>query len=170
MISGWKVLLLTPFLTTHNEAIQAYYGHPMSGNYKQWADKIWEEIGPLDTYAEGPFVELNLIPRFFNTSCCLLQAKNDSIITQDLCDPDNNPSFAFYILLDGEHYNIVYPRAHWHRMEVRSVPDRILEGGEEDPVNCPYPPSPSPLPSNHLSRIFSPNQEDWTLAFHDSGD
>ena len=145
-------------MTDHSETIQAYYDYSSNDTYEQWAEKTWQEIGPLEVYAEGPFVDLHLIPRFFNSICYLVEFVDTNISCHDNFNDFKDQHVSFYIVLDEDHYNILYPRARSHRAEVHNNSELILEGGEHNPVNCPL----SPLPSEH--------QEDQTLEYHKAED
>ena len=164
-------------MSEHLETIQAYYGHLTSDSYEQWVEKTWEKIGPLEVYAEGPFVDLYLIPKFFETICYLVQLVDNTITSQNNLQSEDQCDTAFYIILEGEHYNIIYPRAHSYWAAVASNPDHLLEGGEHEPVNyLNYHSSTIPLEHhteaehNSLHNLSDFHQLNQTFGYHEAED
>ena len=128
----------THTIKTHAELIKGYYQHSGDEAYPDWVEKLWLDISPINEYAEGPLVELHLIPTFFESLCHIVYCSNDSkpLTTHSNHKTGENLQYvtAIYIILSGEHYNILYARA-----SSSYISSDQQHEGELEPVNCNYP-------------------------------
>ena len=102
------------FMREHLEVIMGYYRHAEDIEDSQWVDAVWQGISPLNEYAEGPFVQLHLIPTFFESGCQLVHYDDINApynIISNISGVDSEYVTRFCIILHQEHYDILYARA-----------------------------------------------------------